>query len=73
MHIQYNTGSTLDASDLLHSQHVSSNGRGAQDEYDVEFQLLDLLRSSHLERRFGLAPSMAAIVAEAAFGSAVRR
>jgi hypothetical protein len=65
----HSTGSPLDASDLSHSQHVSSNGCGTQDEHDVEFQLLDIIRSGHLARRFGLEPSIAAILASLAWGA----
>jgi hypothetical protein len=62
----HSTGLALDASSLPPLQRRNLQGRTDEDSR-IELDLLDLLRSSHLERRFGLAPSMAAIVAQHAF------
>ena len=64
----HSTGLALDASSLPPLQRRNLQGWTDEDSR-IEFHPLDLLRSSHLERRFGLAPSMAAIVAQHAFSN----
>ena len=59
----HSTGLALDASSLPPLQRRNLQGWTDEDSR-IEFQLLDLLRSSHLERRLGLAPSIAAVVAD---------
>ena len=65
----HSTGLALDASSLPPLQRRNLQGWTDEDSR-IELQLLDLLRSSHLERKFGLTPSMAAIVASLAWGAA---
>ena len=65
----HSTGLALDASSLPPLQRRNLQGWTDEDSR-IELDLLDLLRSSHLERRFGLAPSMAAIVASLAWRAA---
>ena len=63
------TGLGLDASSLPPLQRRNLQG-WADEDSRIEFHLLDLLRSSHLERRFGLAPSIATVVASLAWRAA---
>ena len=68
MQIRHTTGSALDASRLPPSQRRNLTVRSDGD--PIELHLLELLRVSHLERRFGLAPHLAEVVSSLAWGGA---
>jgi hypothetical protein len=62
----HSTGLALDASSLPPLQRRNLQGWTDEDSR-IELDLLDLLRSSHLERRFGLAPHLAEVVSSLPF------